>query len=275
MSPLPENYVAGLQLGPKSATPTFSVGKREADPALAFMTETVLSLLQAEAKLPKAAATIKFVSYLAGKHPAGLIIDIAVSQLFDTTLITMLEAIGDTAMVAAVTELRLALQEPTADGKRYHRGLADGHFGTVYAAAKRLADKRRWLDLTDSKTKGHRDAASAAMLKALISHDAGLQATRHWVTVAQQHFTEYDARSAEPRRGEYRRLQVQLAELRSGTSWLVYHPLQTPGPQGQRAHIRRSRAVDLVKNRLAEVEREVGVVDRTRAQFFELCQCLA
>jgi hypothetical protein len=265
-SPEPEVLLAsGLVKDERTGKYQFVLKKREVDSSLSFATEALVNVLNAKKVIPWRTTSLKFVAFLAGKHAATLAINIAVSQIFDMTVITILDTIGDASFAAAATELRLALREPRKDGKTRHRLLADSHLGISYQAAKKSAESAKLLDFGRVREKAHRDATIAAMLKASISRDAGLAAADHWLSVAASHFAEFDKRTGNPSRAHLAGLVDERNSLARGSSFLVNYGMP---PQW----VTRKQALRDVEKSILKAEPKVREVNARRDSFTQLCQ---
>src|SRR5687768_11823516 len=133
---MPEVLAEGLVKDERTGEYKLVLKKRDVDSSFLFATEAIVSVLTAKKILPSPTTSLKFVTFLAGKHVTAIAVDIATSKLLDMTIITILDTIRDASFAAAATELRLALREPTESGKARHRQSADSNLGIAYRAAK-------------------------------------------------------------------------------------------------------------------------------------------
>ncbi|MCX5199189.1 hypothetical protein OOK31_35815 [Streptomyces sp. NBC_00249] len=275
--PYPESHLIGLQKNQKSGGFHFvmpGLGKKGVDTATSATLAAFYGILEAKEKLPKASMSIKFIGFVAGKHVAGMAIDIVVSQLFDTALADSLRTIGGVNLGAALEELEDANSEPKNSGKKRHRLLAQGHLGVVFQAAEKEAAflKGKLLPHTDRRAEVHRKAALVAAAIALINQDAGMRAAVKWADKAKLHFDRYDALAGKTDRRVLERMNRKWDELQSGQSLLVIHPTRSVNV-GPNWVLRRTAILDLEEDRYP-VQQRLRVLGEERSRFEEFYQAL-
>lgn len=274
---LPEEFAASLQQDPQTGQWLFALsgpsGKQTVETTKSFVIETLLSILKN--KLPDPAMSIKFIGYMASKHLGSMLLGIFVSKLFDSARDKTLNTIVNVHMRNALGELQFALNEPTSDGKRYHRMQADNHVGSAYQAVaiKLAALQSRWITVSGQISRHLAQAAYLALLKAFLSYEAGLEATRSWAEIAWTHYEAYDTLEAAPLRHSIAYMHHALEELQNGTSWTVIHPIYDH-PEGGKLRTRRKTAIHDIEQELASAEEKVIQFDHDLQYFYEICQAL-
>ncbi|MFD7341749.1 hypothetical protein ACFV98_38135 [Streptomyces violascens] len=270
----PESHLIGLHQDQISGGLRFVMprpGQKGVDTATSAAFASFYSILDAKDKLPKASASLKYISFVASKHVAGAAVDIFVGQLLDTALADALRTLGDVSLRAASVELDDANNEPTEKGKERHRMLAQGHLGVVYQAAESeiSALEKKMLPRIDRKAESHRKATLVAAAIALINNDAGMQAAAKWAEKARTHFERYD----ELKDGNDRALLVwasrKESKLQSGWSPFVIHPTRSGGPGGPCAPIwvLRKTAIRQLNEDMRPVRARVARLNEERSQF--------
>ncbi|MFC9683289.1 hypothetical protein [Streptomyces sp. NPDC056948] len=253
----PQKHLIGLYQDQNSGGFRFIMpkpGKRGVNTATSAAFASLYSILDAKNRLPKASASLKYISFVASKHVAGAAVDILVVQLLDTALADALRTLGDVSLRAASVELDDANSEPTEKGKKRHRMLAQGHLGVVFQAAESevTALEKKLLPHRDRRAEAHRKASLVAAAIALINQDAGMQAAGKWAEKARTHFYRYDKLKGELDRAVLARMNSQESRLQSSRAPIVIHPTRSGnagGPCGP-CWVRRKTAIrDLQKDR--------------------------
>ncbi|MFF9811574.1 hypothetical protein ACF1G5_41980 [Streptomyces coeruleorubidus] len=270
----PENHLIGLYQDQNSGGFRFIMpkpGKRGVNTATSAAFASFYSILDAKDRLPKASASLKYISFVGSKHVVGAAVDILVVQLLDTALADALRTLGDVSLRAASVELDDANSEPTEKGKKRHRMLAQGHLGVVFQAAESeiSALEKKLRPYRDRRAEAHRKAALVAATIALINHDAGMQAAGKWAEKARTHFDRYDKLKGETDRIVLARMNRQETKLQYGRSPLVIHPTRSGnagGPCGPQWVRRKTAIRDLQEDRRPILAR-VNILNEERSHF--------
>lgn len=182
--PQPETFVFGLQ-----EDLTFIMPPHKEDDQMDYLLNASRAI--ATAGLERAVkATVRLVPY-AGPGAVQAYELVKGSALFDTTMTTMLETVGDVATETGILHLKDALREPSEAGKRTHRNRAAGSFAASYSGFNAvLRDKppgRR-----SKRTELHRKATGAALSVSLINYQLDLlTSAADWADIAQEHHASY------------------------------------------------------------------------------------
>lgn len=120
---------------------------------------------------------------------------VLVNELLDTTIVDILETVGDSSAKAAVRALNDARRASTLERRDYHRHSADVLLRLAFETHRDAIGKVGfWANLAnpDRVCQLHEKAMQAAVLVALIADRAeDSMAVSEWAQHARQHFDKY------------------------------------------------------------------------------------